>query len=672
MIKLAPILYGFMQIYLLSIFSIVDDGLFEKQNIGTYYLYLMIILSLIFYGFTAFKDPGFVTINDYQYTDSSNPYQKKKQQQFHALPRNSQLRTKEQIAEEHIDLKVDNQIKEKPKNKDEFEMECEASIDEQNFADNDIPNIENNVKSYEKTPEKSKTPSKMNSQTQSPHQNNNIVSSQILSQGSTNNNNKNNNTNRQTDPPFNYQQEIINIEQVEHQQQSPKSSNNEKNIDQSVHHGNSMFIEKRYCPICNQDQIIRSKHCRKCNRCIALYDHHCPWQLYWRTQQMCFLLVSLILDLRNSICDERSFSTYRFLFLQWIIFHFSHHQFIIINFNGINGIKFITVSFFVDFQKYDYLGIQELEENFVSQRFSIIVRVTIQYWMETKSQIILSLLCTQIDQLGIQQLKSKFYKMNNQSINQIQQQHQYEEIEQALQLQCDFVDKIVSNLNVVNKDLLNIQSQPLELWQIEKNNYIKSIADLKAQIDKIQSHYDLEISQREEQFQTAQLKVQEEHNLLIQYKDNQILKLQQEIKLLIKSKEDLQSQVQQSKKITNEPNSVTQKLQFEKEINKLKDENKALKIQLQQLQDQNAKLEENQLRKHQLFQEQLNIKQKEINQVKELAQVILDQRTQIEDFFVESLQKLELGQDLQIKSLPQSAKIQILKEIIVAFTKQKH
>ncbi|CAD8125447.1 unnamed protein product [Paramecium sonneborni] len=326
MVKLAPILYGFMQIYSLSILSIIDDGLFEKSNIGTYYLYLMIIFTLIFYGLTAFKDPGFVTISDYQYTDSSNPYQKKKQQ-FHVLPGNSQFRTKEQVVEEHIDLKVDNQVKEKPKNKDEFEMECEASIDEQNLPDTDIHNIENNVKSYEKTPEKCKTPSKMISQMQSPHQNN--ATSQVLSQGSTkpdiNNNNNNNNTpNTQPEPQFHFQQEI-NIEQGEHQQ-SPKSANNEKNIDQSVHHGNSMFIEKRYCPICNQDQIIRSKHCRKCNRCIALYDHHCPWTsncigernrcvFYW----FLFFQIQEIAYVMNEALPHLDFSKYNSLFSVLVI-----------------------------------------------------------------------------------------------------------------------------------------------------------------------------------------------------------------------------------------------------------------------------------------------------------------------------------------------------------------
>ncbi|CAK89386.1 unnamed protein product (macronuclear) [Paramecium tetraurelia] len=655
-----------MQIYLLSIFSIVDDNLFQSQNLGTYYLYLMIMLTLIFYGFTAFKDPGFVTINDYQYTDSSNPYQKKRQQ-FHPLPGNFQLRTKEQVAEERIDLKVVESAKKNPKNKEDFEIVCEASIDEQNIPDNEIQNIENNDADNERTPKKSMTPSKGVSQSECPHSNN-VPTSLVLSQGSTKPDINNNNANTQTDPQSHFQQEII-VEQIEHQQ-SPKSANNDKNIDQSVHHGNSMFIEKRYCPICNQDQIIRSKHCRRCNRCVALYDHHCPWTsncvgernrcvFYWF---LLFQIQEIIYVMREAF-PHLDFSQYSGAFSS-----------IGNNINGVDGSELIFISFFVDLQEYDHLGIQELEKDFISQRFSIIVRITLQQWMEAKSETVLQIQCAQIDQLGIQQyIKSEFYKMNNQSFNQTQQQHQYEEIEQALQLQCDFVDKVVSNLTLVNKDLLNFQSQPQEQWQMEKNNYLKQIVDLRSHIDKIQSDYESEIVQMSERFQIAKNKLQEEHDMAIQMKDNQIIKLQQELKQLTKQKEELQSQIQQSnRKSSNDQTTLVNKLQSEKENNKLKDENKMLKIQLQQLQDQNAKLEETISKKHQSFQEQLSIKQKEINQMKELAQVILDQRTQIEDFFLESLQKLELGDDLQIKSLSQNAKIQILKEIIAAFTKKKH
>lgn len=38
-----------------------------------------------------------------------------------------------------------------------------------------------------------------------------------------------------------------------------------------------IYIERRYCTVCSIDQPIRSKHCKKCDRCIARYDHHCPW-----------------------------------------------------------------------------------------------------------------------------------------------------------------------------------------------------------------------------------------------------------------------------------------------------------------------------------------------------------------------------------------------------------
>jgi Uncharacterized protein containing DHHC-type Zn finger len=40
---------------------------------------------------------------------------------------------------------------------------------------------------------------------------------------------------------------------------------------------NTIQIETRYCPICTIEQPLRAKHCKDCNVCIALYDHHCPW-----------------------------------------------------------------------------------------------------------------------------------------------------------------------------------------------------------------------------------------------------------------------------------------------------------------------------------------------------------------------------------------------------------
>jgi len=41
--------------------------------------------------------------------------------------------------------------------------------------------------------------------------------------------------------------------------------------------GDTFFVERRYCTLCNIEQPIRSKHCRSCDKCVARYDHHCPW-----------------------------------------------------------------------------------------------------------------------------------------------------------------------------------------------------------------------------------------------------------------------------------------------------------------------------------------------------------------------------------------------------------
>ena len=67
----------------------------------------------------------------------------------------------------------------------------------------------------------------------------------------------------------------------------------------------TLYVERRYCTVCNFEQPLRSKHCKDCNKCVGQYDHHCPWigkqfsiriksydpfrNLYWREKPSIFL-----------------------------------------------------------------------------------------------------------------------------------------------------------------------------------------------------------------------------------------------------------------------------------------------------------------------------------------------------------------------------------------------
>ncbi|CAF3619151.1 unnamed protein product, partial [Adineta steineri] len=70
----------------------------------------------------------------------------------------------------------------------------------------------------------------------------------------------------------------------------------------------NLFDYETYCTWCLARKPLRSKHCRQCRRCVARFDHHCPWvdncvgdkNLRYFTGFVCFTPLCLFLYLHGA------------------------------------------------------------------------------------------------------------------------------------------------------------------------------------------------------------------------------------------------------------------------------------------------------------------------------------------------------------------------------------
>ena len=38
-----------------------------------------------------------------------------------------------------------------------------------------------------------------------------------------------------------------------------------------------LYVDQKYCTICHVEQPLRAKHCKTCDQCVSMYDHHCVY-----------------------------------------------------------------------------------------------------------------------------------------------------------------------------------------------------------------------------------------------------------------------------------------------------------------------------------------------------------------------------------------------------------
>ncbi|EAR88111.2 DHHC zinc finger protein (macronuclear) [Tetrahymena thermophila SB210] len=58
---------------------------------------------------------------------------------------------------------------------------------------------------------------------------------------------------------------------------NPVNISKNMKINGQINQNQMPFVEKRYCTSCYINMPLRAKHCKDCKRCVARFDHHCPY-----------------------------------------------------------------------------------------------------------------------------------------------------------------------------------------------------------------------------------------------------------------------------------------------------------------------------------------------------------------------------------------------------------
>jgi len=81
----------------------------------------------------------------------------------------------------------------------------------------------------------------------------------------------------------------------------------------SKYHFDNVLYERVACKTCLIIRPPRSKHCRQCNRCVARYDHHCPW-IYNDVGALNLWKFIVFLSSTSFLCAYCNWQTYQIMY----------------------------------------------------------------------------------------------------------------------------------------------------------------------------------------------------------------------------------------------------------------------------------------------------------------------------------------------------------------------